>query len=79
MNLKETVTNVAREIRDGFWGIDSNPEHIANFPAHKASCSRTAPLLRETEIKGNPGWSAAFSVIVIGETCQECEGTISFR
>lgn len=82
MNLKEIATHMKRDISDSFKGIDSNPEHITGFPAHIAGCSRTMPLTLNTELKirvGAAAWNSAAEQIVVGKTCQECKGTISFR
>lgn len=82
MNMKEIVHNTKREILDALKGIDSHPEHILSFPAHTGKCSRTQPLVLNTVLKVKLGaamWNTTAERIVIGETCPECTGTISFR
>lgn len=79
--IKENMRNLVREISDTLSGVDSNPEHIAGFP-HGAGCSRTMPLTLNTELKirlGAAVWNTTAERIVIGKTCQECKGIISFR
>lgn len=81
MNIKEIAKNIKRDIVDAFKQIDSNPEHIASFPAHIAGCSRTMPLTLNTELKirlGAAVWNTTAERIVVGKTCQECKGAILF-
>jgi len=79
MNIKETAKNIGREIADSFKGIDSNPEHIASFPAHLAECSRTKPLKLELNFIPLPSlYSANFRTELKSITCSECKGTQTF-
>jgi len=80
MNIKEIASHMKRELVDdlvdAFKSIDSRPEHIANFPAHIAGCSRTSPLKLSFDFIPLPSlYSANFRSELKSITCSECNGT----
>lgn len=82
MNMKEISKNIAREFSDAIKGIDSNPEHIASFPAHLAGCSLTKPLIINSDLRPLPsqgtsdaGWTTESVTI----SCSECGGSVTTK
>lgn len=79
MNIKEIVQNIKRETTDTFKGIDTNPEHIASFPAHLAWCSRMNPLKINVgnELRPLPSFNGPnFGFGPITTSCSECGGSV---
>lgn len=80
MNIKEIVRNIQREIIDPFKGVDSNPEHIASFPAHLVGCSRTKALIVDQHFRALPSlYSPNFVVDKVTTSCPECSGSITWE
>lgn len=78
MNVKEHVLSIARGVRESLLGLDSNREHIEEFPSHMEGCLGTHPLQTIVVTRGGiPHWgNAGGDFRVIGEetVCTGCNG-----
>lgn len=72
------IQEIFRRVNDVLLDRISDPERIAEFPAHTEDCQKTMPLWKNLITSGAPpSWSgvAGFKIEAIEITCGECRGT----
>jgi hypothetical protein len=78
MNVKEHIRSIARDVRESLLGLDSNREHIEEFPSHLDECLKTDSLQIIAVTRGAmPHWGNSGSNFrIIGEetVCIGCKG-----